>query len=81
MKHQTDYLAIDGITNVRKIIDIPISEIPNYLVALQGAIHLMEKQFNDTVVNIKSDHIKKEHQARYQNLKELFNSLWQDKNL
>jgi hypothetical protein len=80
MKHETNYLALDGITTVRKIIDIPISEVPDYLVALQSAIHLMEKQFNEIVVNT-SDHIQKEHQARYQNLKELFNSLWQDKNL
>jgi hypothetical protein len=81
MKHETNYLALDGITTVRKIIDIPILEVPDYLVALQSALHLMEKQFNEIVFNIKSEQVHKEHQARYQNLKELFNSLWQDKNL
>lgn len=81
MKHETNYLALDGITTVRKIIDIPISEVPDYLVALQGALHLMDKQYYETVVNIKSEQVHQEHQARYQNLKELFNSLWQDKNL
>jgi len=80
MNHITSYLPIGDITYVRKIIDIPMSDIPNYLIALQSALHLMEKQYEDLVKNT-SDHIQKEHKARYQNLKELFNSLWQDKNL
>ena len=80
MKHQTDYFASEGVTNIRKIIDMPISKSFDVTVALITAMHLMEKQHHEILQISKSKHIHEDAFNRYQNIKALLDVFMNDKN-
>lgn len=81
MKHQTDYFASEGVTNIRKIIDMPVSKSFDVTVALINAMHLMEKQHHELLKLSKSKHIHEDAFNRYQTIKALLDVFMNDKNL
>ena len=81
MKHQTDYLAIDGITNIRKTIDMPISKNVEVIIALIYGRDLAERDYRDLQKSKAPDYTIKCAYERYQTMKELIDTFMNDKNL